>query len=52
MPELGYKPVNRYLPPRPKKTGCGSGKSAALEAAFDPAAMHPALRWLDRILTR
>ena len=52
MPELGYKPVNRYLPPRPKKTGCGSGKSAALEPAFDPAAMHPALRWLDRILTR
>ncbi|MFO0294279.1 MAG: 4Fe-4S dicluster domain-containing protein [Rhodospirillales bacterium] len=53
MPELGYKPVNRYLPPRPKKTGgCGGGARDALEPAFDPAAMHPALRWLDRVLSR
>ena len=52
MPELGYKPVNRYLPPRPKKgAGCGNG-AAALEPAFDPSAMHPALRWLDRVLSR
>ena len=53
MPELGYRPVNRYLPPRPKKSGqCGGQTPAALEPAFDPAAMHPALRWLDRILSR
>jgi hypothetical protein len=53
MPELGYKPVNRYLPPRPKKTGgCAGGKRDALEPAFDPSAMHPALRWLDRVLSR
>lgn len=24
MPEMGYRPVNKYLPPRPKKAGCGS----------------------------
>jgi hypothetical protein len=52
MPELGYKPVNRYLPPRPKSGGCGGGKAKALEPAIDTAALHPALRWLDRMLSR
>jgi hypothetical protein len=52
MPELGYKPVNRYLPPRPRKEGGCGGKAKALEPAIDTAALHPALRWLDRILSR
>lgn len=51
MPELGYKPVNRYLPPRPgKKNGCAGGKTALEPAASD--ALHPVLRWVDRILSR
>jgi len=51
MPELGYKPVNRYLPPRPgKKSGCAGGKTALEPAASD--SLHPVLRWVDRILSR
>jgi sulfite dehydrogenase (quinone) subunit SoeB len=53
MPELGYKPVNRYLPPRPKKSsGCSGSKAEALEAAIDTDKLHPVLRWLDRALSR
>ena len=57
MPEMGYKPVNRYLPPRPRQNGksapaepssCASAEASA--PAFDKA--HPFLRWVDRVLTR
>ncbi len=50
MPELGYKPVNKYLPPRPGKTG-----SAASPKQLEPVStdgLHPVLRWLDRALSR
>jgi Fe-S-cluster-containing dehydrogenase component len=49
MPELGYQPTNRYLPPRPRRSD-----AAALGA---PAALEPAeptggfLGWLDRVLS-
>jgi len=67
LPELGYGPVNRYLPPRPRRAG------AAADAAEDPDApgappgprdrdassppldrdaLQPLLRWLDRALNR
>ena len=54
LPELGYKPVNKYLSPRPRR---GAGQSAAGAATradekIDPAALPPVLRWLDRILSR
>jgi len=58
MPELGYKPVNRYLPPRPRKNGCGSQSSdislvdiVAKKSASESkgAAL---LRWADRVLSR
>jgi Fe-S-cluster-containing dehydrogenase component len=53
LPELGYKPVNRYLPPRPRKTEAGcTGAPAALEPKLDPNAMHPVLRWVDKFLSR
>ena len=29
MPELGYKPVNRYLPPRPRRDGCDAARRRA-----------------------
>ena len=48
MPELGYKPVNRYLPPR-------RGRHAGGPTALAPAAagdLHPVLRWIDRVLSR
>ncbi len=49
MPELGYKPVNKYLPPRPRR--------AHAEAPLDPAdddlsGAGPLVRWLDRLLSR
>ena len=53
MPELGYAPVNRYLPPRPRRAG--TGQAAPLESqpeALDTAALPPVLRWLDRVLSR
>jgi hypothetical protein len=51
MPELGYKPVNRYLPPRPGKTAAGcTGAPAAITPTDD--GMHPILRWMDRVLSR
>jgi sulfite dehydrogenase (quinone) subunit SoeB len=54
MPELGYAPVNRYLPPRPRRAGDDAG-SAPAPAAHDPgdnAPLPPLLRWLDRALSR
>jgi Fe-S-cluster-containing dehydrogenase component len=53
LPELGYKPVNRYLPPRPRRAGGeGCGAVSSGPATADGAGLHPALRWLDRILSR
>jgi Fe-S-cluster-containing dehydrogenase component len=46
MPELGYAPTNRYLPPR---------KPASAKADIPPPETGPAnilLRWLDRALSR
>ena len=49
MPELGYAPVNRYLPPRPRR-----GADDALGTIPDaPAPPRSALgRWSDRVLKR
>ncbi len=46
MPELGYAPVNRYLPPRPRRAGDGDDQSSPSAAEVTP------LRWLDRLLKR
>lgn len=46
MPELGYAPVNRYLPPRPRRA---DGQAPVVEDA--PPAGGIA-RWLQRIVTR
>jgi hypothetical protein len=53
MPELGYAPVNTYLPPRPRQDepGC-TGAPATLEPGEDMAIANPLLRWLDRLLSR
>jgi Fe-S-cluster-containing dehydrogenase component len=54
MPELGYQPVNRYLPPRPRRAGPAdeATTTAPVEEAFDPKQLNPLLRWLDRALSR
>jgi Fe-S-cluster-containing dehydrogenase component len=51
MPETGYKPVNKYLPPRPRKDASVSNLAVADEPAdFSKAA--PVLRWIDKLLSR
>jgi Fe-S-cluster-containing dehydrogenase component len=54
QPELGYRPVNKYLPPRPRRDGgaCADAHQAPAEEAFDASALPTPLRWLDRLLTR
>ncbi len=49
LPELGYRPVNRYLPPRPRRPG---PEIEAPDDGFDAAKASPLLRWLDRVLSR
>ncbi len=50
MPELGYRPVNRYLPPRDKPA---PNPNPPAEAAPTRAEItNPLLRWLDRALAR
>jgi Fe-S-cluster-containing dehydrogenase component len=47
MPELGYKPVNSYLPPRRKPD------PMPVEDAPTPMDIkNPVLRWMDRVLSR
>ncbi len=46
MPELGYRPTNKYLPPRPRRNACSSPP-----AALEPAAPKGGfLGWIDRLL--
>ncbi len=50
MPEMGYRPTNKYLPPRPRRDCAGTtGAPAALEPA---AAEGGFLGWLDNVLSR
>ena len=50
MPEIGYKPTNKYLPPRPRKV-----RSQQIGA---PEVLEPAgtgdrlLQWIDKLLSR
>ncbi|WP_133500781.1 4Fe-4S dicluster domain-containing protein [Cognatilysobacter terrigena] len=49
MASLGYKPTNKYLPPRPRR---GATTATVTEEALDTKALPPVLRWLDRVLSR
>ncbi|MBC6441888.1 MAG: 4Fe-4S dicluster domain-containing protein [Rhodobacteraceae bacterium] len=53
MPEQGTKPVNRYLPPRPKTAPAG-GDIDILAPFLKPVAEEPKglLGWLDKVLDR
>ncbi len=54
MPEFGYRPVNRYLPPRPRREGAHAAAAveAPTEAILDTERLPPLLRWLDKALSR
>jgi Fe-S-cluster-containing dehydrogenase component len=49
MPELGYRPVNKYLPPRPRAAGTAAAQVRALEPAMPAGGF---LGWVDRMLSR
>jgi len=48
LPEMGYKPTNKYLPPRPRSRP-PSAKYSKQKTASDA---NPLLRWADRFLSR
>jgi hypothetical protein len=48
MPEMGYKPTNKYLPPRPRSKPPAPQSSATETAHIE----NPLLRWADRFLSR
>lgn len=51
LPELGYAPTNKYLPPRPKP--CGSTSSGcAPEAASAADIVSSLAHWANRLLAR
>jgi Fe-S-cluster-containing dehydrogenase component len=53
LPQLGYQPVNKYLPPRPRRAGEAQPVAAQAPAeTLDTAALSPLLRWVDRVLSR
>lgn len=53
MPALGYAPVNRYLPQRPRRAGQNDlVPPSQQEESLDTSQLPPLLRWLDRVLSR
>jgi len=50
MPELGYRPVNKYLPPRLDRMAPPA--PAALPQEGEPAEGGRLLRWIDKVLSR
>ncbi|MBU2532559.1 MAG: ferredoxin, partial [Alphaproteobacteria bacterium] len=53
MPELGYKPVNRYLPPRERRNAPVAEKSvAAKSSSSDHGTLDKFFAWADKALNR
>jgi Fe-S-cluster-containing dehydrogenase component len=54
LPELGYKPVNKYLPPRTGRAqaGCTGAAARPLSEPREESTGNKLLRWLDRALSR
>lgn len=56
MPELGYRPTNKYLPPRERldrasRTSLPWMLETVADARGDEGTLHPFLRWVDRMLS-
>ncbi|MEL6375442.1 MAG: 4Fe-4S dicluster domain-containing protein [Pseudomonadota bacterium] len=61
MPQMGFKPVNKYLPPRPKQDGKGADAGSAGNATAESApvanganggAADRLFAWADKMLSR
>ncbi|MGV6852143.1 MAG: 4Fe-4S dicluster domain-containing protein [bacterium] len=52
MPEMGYRPTNKYLPPRTRKVRAEQiGAKEQLEVV-DTSESSPLLQWVDKVLSR
>ena len=51
MAEMGYKPTNKYLPPRQRRNTAEKSKMPA-ELPANVGTENPILRWIDKALTR
>ena len=49
MPELGYRPANRYLPPRKRTDNSVAAAAQPLETVQAEGGF---LGWIDRMLSR
>lgn len=49
MPEMDYRPTNKYLPPRPR---ADTSSFPTPKSSRPPEPENPLLRWLDRALAR
>ena len=55
LPELGFKPVNKYLPPRPRRdasTSASLPKAAETVEAAGGSAIEKLFSWADKVLSR
>ena len=52
LPELGYRPVNKYLPPRRERNPAPAPAAAPRPAEPPPSGDNRLLRWVDRLLSR
>lgn len=52
MPEMGYKPTNKYLPPRPRRDQTSCGNAPVALPAPPLAKTGGFLGWIDRLLSR
>jgi len=52
MPELGYRPVNKYLPPRRGRMAPAPLTALAEAAGADGDGGNRLLSWVDRLLSR
>jgi sulfite dehydrogenase (quinone) subunit SoeB len=52
LPDLGYRPVNKYLPPRPGRMARGAAEAPAVAPPPPPGSPNRLLRWIDRVLSR
>jgi Fe-S-cluster-containing dehydrogenase component len=54
LPETGFRPVNKYLPPRPRRAQAASAQEASLEASptYNDSLADRLFSWADRVLSR
>ena len=53
LPEMGYKPTNKYLPPRPRKVETPTARMTPSEpiAAPDGSPAERLFAWVDKVLS-